>query len=40
MTIITNIYRYSVKGLSAQALSKTYLQAGSNLKADRRFAIA
>ena len=40
MTIITNIYRYPIKGLSAEALSEIELQAGKSLKGDRRFAIA
>ena len=40
MTIIKNIYRYPVKGLSAEVLSETHLQACSSLQDDRRFAIA
>ena len=40
MTIIKNIYRYPVKGLSAEALSETHLQACSSLQDDRRFGIA
>jgi uncharacterized protein YcbX len=40
MIIIKNIYRYPIKGLSAEALLDAYLQAGKSLKDDRRFAIA
>lgn len=40
MMTITNIYRYPIKGLSAEALSKTFLQAGKSLRDDRRFGIA
>jgi uncharacterized protein YcbX len=37
---ITNIYRYPVKGLSAQPLSRVGLDIGQCLPHDRRFAIA
>ena len=40
MTIIESIYRYPVKGLSAEAVSEANLQAGCSLRDDRRFAIA
>jgi uncharacterized protein YcbX len=40
MIIITNIYRYPIKGLSAVSLSEINLQAGNSLKGDRRFPIA
>ena len=40
MTKINNIYRYPVKGLSAEALSEVHLNAHSSLQDDRRFAIA
>ena len=40
MTIIKNIYRYPVKGLSPEVLSEAHLQVCSSLKDDRRFAIA
>lgn len=38
--LITNIYRYPVKGLSGEALDSVRLSAGSGLPRDRRFAIA
>ncbi len=37
---ITNIYRYPVKGLSAEPLGQIGLSAGKCLPHDRRFAIA
>ena len=40
MIIIKNIYRYPIKGLSAEDLSEVNLQAGNGLTNDRRFAIA
>ena len=40
MIVIKNIYRYPIKGLSAEALSEANLQAGKSLEDDRRFAIA
>jgi uncharacterized protein YcbX len=36
---ITRIYRYPVKGLSPERLSRTTLAAGQTLPADRRYAI-
>ncbi len=36
---VANIYRYPVKGLSAQALTRAELAAGQGLPEDRRFAI-
>ena len=36
---IQSIYRYPVKGLSPQALTRTTLSAGGTLPADRRYAI-
>jgi len=40
MIIIKNIYRYPIKGLSAEALSEASFQAGNSLENDRRYAIA
>ncbi len=40
MIIIKNIYRYPIKGLSAEALSEADLNANCSIKDDRRFAIA
>ncbi|HTQ32828.1 MAG TPA: MOSC domain-containing protein [Stellaceae bacterium] len=37
---ITSLYRYPVKGLSAEALDRATLAAGEGLPHDRRFAIA
>ena len=37
---ITSLYRYPVKGLSAEALERATLAAGEGLPHDRRFAIA
>ena len=37
---VTDIYRYPVKGLSAERLERTDLVAGETIGADRRFAIA
>jgi uncharacterized protein YcbX len=36
---ITGIYRYPVKGLSPERLSRVVLAAGRTLPADRRYAI-
>src|SRR6266853_6461472 len=36
---ITGIYRYPVKGLSPERLSRVVLAAGQTLPADRRYAI-
>ncbi len=40
MIIIKDIYRYPIKGLSAEALLKASFQAGKSLENDRRYAIA
>lgn len=40
MSEIKSIYRYPVKGLSAEALQEALLAAGHGIKNDRRFAIA
>jgi len=39
-TAVAKIYRYPVKGLSAQILTEVTLQTGEGLPDDRRFAIA
>ena len=36
---VKNIYRYPVKGLTAESLSKAALKPGQGLKSDRRFAL-
>src|SRR5689334_12226389 len=40
MATVTAIYRYPVKGLSAERLDRVALSAGECLPHDRRFAIA
>lgn len=40
MTILSQIYRYPVKGLSAEALDRVDLVAGGGVPLDRTFAIA
>lgn len=37
---IEHIYRYPVKGLTAEALAETHLEPGETLPGDRRFALA
>src|SRR3989440_9766860 len=38
-TTINSIYRYPVKGLSAESLARVRLEPGQTLPADRRYAI-
>lgn len=40
MPVVTNIYRYPIKGLSAQRVSSIVLQAGQAFPQDRIFALA
>lgn len=40
MSIIKNIYRYPIKGLSAEPLAETQLNLGNGIPHDRRFAVA
>src|SRR5260370_19628013 len=40
MPVVTSIYRYPIKGLSAQPLSRIYLDAGRPFPSDRMFALA
>ncbi len=40
MIIAKNIYRYPIKGLSAEPLAKTLLKAREGIAHDRRFAVA
>ena len=40
MISVTNIYRYLIKSLSAEASSESYLRAGNSLDDGRRSAIA
>jgi GntR family transcriptional regulator/MocR family aminotransferase len=40
MPVVTNIYRYPIKGLSAQAVSRVVLEAGRPFPADRVLALA
>lgn len=40
MPIITQLYRYPIKGLSPEILSKTTLSVGNEIALDRRFALA
>jgi len=37
---IEHLYRFPVKGLTAEALSETWLEPGQSISGDRRFAIA
>ena len=39
MAVLKSIYRYPVKGLSPECLSRTRLEPGQTLPADRRYAI-
>ena len=40
MPVVTSIYRYPIKGLSAQPLSSVFLDAGRPFPSDRVFALA
>ena len=40
MPVVSNIYRYPIKGLSAQRVSRIVLQAGQPFPQDRMFALA
>ena len=40
MPVVSNIYRYPIKGLSAQRVSHVVLQAGHTFPHDRQFALA
>lgn len=40
MPTVTQLYRYPIKGLTAEALQQIFLQAGQSIPLDRHFALA